>query len=415
MSSLSVKNSFGANTLSEVFIGFAQEELDKALVSKGIAKVDSRNQNLFHNPYRTTPVGFDGSASNTYSTETFTATDDTLQPTRRAGASEHIDNIEQALSGDDLTASRARRMGVTMAQKVDRFMLNLPVSFSGVTNIDAGYMSSGVSSGAPYQILNTNADDLSNAVYESIMLGDVMDVPAWVIDPRTATKIVSYMQNTGTPGADKFIRNGLNGFSGVNFGGLDLYVSNNLTHTVTLTIGTNPTANDYFSLVIGSKTITFTFVASPSAAGHIDIGANAAATQANVRAAINGTGTGDGSDYFELSTEDRNWLKRNSPLSGTTSTACPAFSSNAATITIYGSLAVADSFTAGGDGFGNVSRHTIATARGGMFLAMPSGAVEYKQVDASGKHGKENVISQAYNGTIWHNDLPKVKDVVVYS
>lgn len=413
MSSLSVKNAFGANTLSEVFVGYAQMELDRALVGKGIAKVDSRNQNLFHNPYRTNPVGFDGSAVNTYSTETFTATDDTLQPNRRAGAAEHVDNLEQALSGDDLMAQRARRMGVSMAEKIDRYVLALPTSFSGVTDIDSGYMSSGVSDGTPYAASNSNVDDLSNAIYESLALGNAMEKAFWVVSPYEASKITSYRQNQGFDTSDKAITAGMNGFQGYDFGGLDLFVSNQLKHTVTLTVDTNPTANDTFTLIVSGRPIVFTFVASPAAAGDIDIAGTAAGTQANIVLAINGTGTPGASTYTDLSASDRYWLKSHSPLSAGVSTACGAFSSDIATITMHGSLKVAETFTAGTNVFGTVARHTIAGVRGSIFLAMPSGAMEFDRKAVGGQHGRELVLSQAYNATIWNNDTAKVKDVIV--
>lgn len=413
MSSLSVKNSFGANTLSEVFIGFAQRELDRALVGKGIAKVDSRNQNLYRNPYRTTPVGFDGSAASSYPTENFTATDDNLQPNRRAGASEHVDNIEQALSGDDLMAQRARRMGVTMAEKIDRFVLALPSTFSGVGDIDNGYMSSGIADGTPYAASNTNVDDLSNAIYESLALGNAMEKAFWVVSPYEATKIISFMQGTGNNVGDKFIMNGLNGFAGVTFGGLDMYVSNQLKHTVTLTVDTNPSADDTFTLIVSGRAITFTFKASPAAAGEIDIGADAAGSQADIVDAINGTGTPGASSYIDLSAADRNWLKRHSPLSAGVSTACSAFAGNVATITMHGSLKVAETFTAGTNVFGTVKRHTVAGVKGSIFLAMPSGTMEFDRKAVSGVHGRELVVSQAYNATIWNNDKAQVKDVIV--
>lgn len=53
----------------------------------------------------------------------------------------------------------------------------------------------------------------------------------------------------------------------------------------TLTIATNPTAND--TMTIGTK--VYTFKAAAAAIGDIAIGLDAAATQANIKAAINGT------------------------------------------------------------------------------------------------------------------------------
>jgi len=56
----------------------------------------------------------------------------------------------------------------------------------------------------------------------------------------------------------------------------------------TLTIATNPTAAD--TMTIGTK--VYTFVETPAEDGDIAIGLDAAATQANIKAAINGIGEG---------------------------------------------------------------------------------------------------------------------------
>lgn len=417
MSSLAIKNSFGANTLEELFIGFAQKDIDKTLVAKGFCNVDTRGINLFHNPTRTTPVGYDGTAQNSYATETFLAEDDTLTPRRRAGAAEHVDSMEEIFSGDVLVSQRAGRMGVTMAQKMDRYILGLPVSMSGVTDIDDGYMSSGISNGTPFAATGANINDVANAVNEALLLGDVdpSKRPAWVVSPVEARKITEYRQANGFSVADSAINRGMNGFTGQEFGGLDLYVSNNLTHTVVLTIAVNPTATDTMSLLLGDKRITFTFVANGTAAnpGEISIGASAAATQAIVKDAINGTGTPGASTYIDLSASDRAALKRQSPLSNTTSTACGTFAANAATITLYTTLRVSETFTSGSNVFGTVARHTIATVRNAIFLAMPAGGMIYEEKKGLGVHGKELSISTLYDATIWRNDKTLVKDVVV--
>ncbi|SKA88895.1 hypothetical protein SAMN02745166_01504 [Prosthecobacter debontii] len=63
--------------------------------------------------------------------------------------------------------------------------------------------------------------------------------------------------------------------------------------TGVLSIPTNPTANA--TVTIGSR--TYTFVATPTLAGHVDIGANAGVSASNLAAAIN-AGAGAGTAYF---------------------------------------------------------------------------------------------------------------------
>jgi hypothetical protein len=83
---------------------------------------------------------------------------------------------------------------------------------------------------------------------------------------------------------------------------MDVYVSNNLTFTATLDLATAPADND--TVTIGGQTFTFKTTLG-STAGNVLIGANAAASQANLISAINGS-AGAGSTYVAISQEDRN-------------------------------------------------------------------------------------------------------------
>jgi hypothetical protein len=91
-----------------------------------------------------------------------------------------------------------------------------------------------------------------------------------------------------------------NGYSGT-INGASIYVSDNMTFSADLGLATKPTAND--TVNIGG--VVFKFVAAVgSAAGNVLIGADAAASLANLVAAINGA-TGAGTTYVEVSEDDR--------------------------------------------------------------------------------------------------------------
>lgn len=295
-------------------------------------------------------------------------------------------------------------------------MLNKPVSVSGVQKIDNGYVSSGVTDGTGYAISSSNANTLANAVTEALGLGNAQMNKGlfWVVSPYDRTAILAYAQSHGFNVADSAITAGINGSTGKNFGGLDLYVSNNLTHTVTFEMATKPTANDTVTLVVNGRSITFKFVASLANAGEVAIGAADSNSQANLKAAINGTGVGDGTDYFELAAADRLALKMVAPQSAPgTYAICSAFSTNVATLTTYGSLKVASSLTAGDpDGFGTVIRHTVAGVYGSIFLGLPSDGMTFDMKSVSGQHGREIVTAQVYDATIWNNNKAQVAQVL---
>lgn len=94
------------------------------------------------------------------------------------------------------------------------------------------------------------------------------------------------------------------GFGGM-FGGMKTYGVSTLYATTTFDCATNPTANDYVDI----QGVRFTFVATPAAAGDIDIGADADATMANLILAINGTGTPGATTYTDISSQDRALLE----------------------------------------------------------------------------------------------------------
>jgi hypothetical protein len=78
---------------------------------------------------------------------------------------------------------------------------------------------------------------------------------------------------------DQFFKNGMSGM----VDGFEVYYSTLVPQQYTLKLATNPTAGDTI-VVLGQ---TFAFVSSiGSTAGNVLIGANAAATQANLKALI---------------------------------------------------------------------------------------------------------------------------------
>lgn len=142
-------------------------------------------------------------------------------------------------------------------------------------------------------IADLQAKLLANNIEES---GDL----ALVVDPYVASIINQTIIGKNIQLTDLTLKNGYAG----PLLGFSLYISNNLTYTARLAFGTNPTANDTVTIA----GVTFKFVASPSAAGDIDIGSDAAGSLDNLVAAIN-AGSGAGTAYVEVSTANRAILK----------------------------------------------------------------------------------------------------------
>lgn len=154
------------------------------------------------------------------------------------------------------------------------------------------------------------------------------------------------------------------GFTNMKINGVRVYASNNLPHKQKLTLDTNPTADDTITITITNDeakstdskttTITWTWKASASGAGEITIGANAAASQTNLIAALlgpNRSGTA-ASGYVDVSAANRK-LMDNAEIT------CSTFSSNIATIRANNKIVLGETFTAASNVFGTAAQSAI--------------------------------------------------------
>lgn len=112
-----------------------------------------------------------------------------------------------------------------------------------------------------------------------------------VVDSDTLDELANLGIEKGFNVADESIQRGYRGM----FKSMKVYESNNLTATRRLQLATNPTANDTVT-ILG---VTFTFVATPTNPGDVDIGGSAAVSVDNLVAAING-GAGAGTAYIAV-------------------------------------------------------------------------------------------------------------------
>lgn len=399
-----MSNTTADGTTKQFWIPEAQDNLHKKLVAKAVATVYTGPDRIVHSNYQSKPSSTDGSAATAYSVADWTTYDDTLTVNRRAVIAEHIDNIEEIQSRFDLAMARAAEHAHYVANSIDQYVFNIPVSLSGVADIDAGTMAGGASNATPYEVTSSTADDAANAIRESLLMKNARVDKGlfWVVTPRELTDITGFMQNNGFSVADAAIRNG---FVGETFSGLKIFTSNNLTHSVTLTVDTQPTAGDTFTI----SGVVYKFVANGTAAnaGEISLGGNVGATQPIIVTAINGTGTPGASTYIDVSAADRAKLKELQISAG-------AFGSNVTTITTKGTITdVSETFTAGTNVFGNIGRHTIAGVMGSLYVALPRAGMEFEKKSVSSKHGRELVTSQIYNSTVWTRMKDEILDVYV--
>lgn len=398
-------NIIATGATKQMWIPGVQKNLDSMLVADKISTTSRKNDRVVYNPYNSQVAGSDGTATTAYSVTDFETSADSLTVNRRAVAAEHVDNIEELQASFALTQERMNEHSAIIAKKIDQFMLNLPVGFSGVTQLGNG----GVASSTPYTSSNQVIDDITNSIFENLAVNNAaLEKGTYiVVSPYEMTDYKSYMQNNGFATADQAIKKGI-GYRGTTFSGVDVYSSNNLTHTVVMTTATNPTADDTFTIA----GVTWTFKATPAAAGEIDIGASADATRVLVAAAINNTngyaaGAGSATAYFEVSAANRLILDRLQISAVDDATA------NTTTITGQGTFSASASLTATADGMGTVARYLVAGVYGSMYLALPGGGATFEKKAVSSKHGRELETSQIYNGTIWTKQTPQIVTMLV--
>lgn len=270
------------------------------------------------------------------------ATSDVLTINRSKVVDFRVDPTEQRQARADWEAALVYQSMYQLKNEIDQHGLNVGVS-NAANTVTGG------------DINSSNILGFMNQAYATLFEENATDDRLWmVMDAVRATKLTEAFQSFGFNLADITLRNQFAG-SAVGF---DVYVTNNLPTSVALGLATNPSADDTITI----KGVTFTFVAAPASAGDVDIGADAATSQANLLAAVNG-GSGAGTTYIELSKEDRRKLQNQQVTLG-------AWASDSSTITAFGPMNPSSSLTAAADGFGTETSQMLAGRQGAISCAI---------------------------------------------
>jgi hypothetical protein len=249
----------------------------------------------------------------------------------------------------------------------------------------------------------TNPDEVATKVYELMQdagLSQADGRPYWMIDPQTARFFKLFNMNAGFNTADRQLMTGFQVIPSFDF---DYYVTSEVEHEQVLGMATNPTANDTVTV----KGVTFKFVASPSAAGDIDIGGSVDVSRANLEAAINDTGTA-GTTYIQLSDANRKILKNAGVVAVNDNT------NDEITITGFGALSGSEALTAAGDTWGTEQKNLLAGLRKSTHLALPSEGYLVDEIDKiSGFTGVELRSTQIHDSTVWTKNANKIAKILV--
>lgn len=392
-------NTFNTNTLIQIFKEGVQPEIRNAIPMADVSEINTENAEFVHYRYSNDVVA-ENTTDGTYTTTEFEYTDDTVRADKEAVVAELVKRTEFSESGANggyLVMDRVDRHARAIGVAAHRNAYRETVDGSGQI-LDNEVLAGSASAGTPITMSSTNADDVTTKEYEllqNVGLDSTYGQPYKMIDPATARQIKLFNMGNGFTNADNQIRRG---WQVVPLNDFDYFVTPEVEREQVLALATNPTANDTVT-VMG---VTFTFVASPTTAGHVDIGADADASRANLAAAING-GAGAGTAYVAISAADRATLKTASVVATNDNTA------NTLTISAFAKISGAETLTAGGDVWGTERKVLLTALRRSTLLRLPSeGLTVVKNDMLEADTGIQLRSSQMHGAGVWFKNAPKV-------
>ena len=257
---------------------------------------DLKYGDRIHRPYPNDLVVNDYTKYTDTTQQDLIGTDEYLDIDQSKEISFAIDEVDWIQMKYDLENSYVERAAYRLANDIDGKVLS-EVSNANVTCDASDLGSSGDIALSTSNCLNA----IMTAGAKLTANGCEMDKTwALVVSPKTASIIAQTVAQDWFSLADLALKNGYAG----NFAGYKVYSSNNVSHARTIS----------FSSVVATDAITvgwvtFTFVGTiGTTPGNVLVGANDAASLANLAAAINGW-AGAGTNYVEVSASDRAKLK----------------------------------------------------------------------------------------------------------
>lgn len=301
-------------------------------------------------------------------------------------------------------------IGMQLARKVAIYVDAdvLYETTSALYAFDTGDLTTGVSTGVPITLSSTTVPQMVMRMPAKLRAKNNQVLTAgsnlaFVVDSYGIADMFQYLLGKNADFVNALFQNG---YVNEQVAGAKVYVSENLTGEAVLGMATEPTAND--TVTIGG--VTFTFVASPTNPGDVDLGGAADTTRANLAAAING-GAGAGTAYIEVSAANRIILSKTLRLTATND-------NTANTLTIVGKgsgrLVVSETLTAGGDSWTSNFIHAYFGKEGAIDVVVQKDVKADMRPEP--KQPTTNIISRILYGIKTFNDgKAKFLDVKISS
>lgn len=338
-----------ANTLTafnpEIWTPTIQETFLKENV--GIALADTQYRTILyegdvlHKPYGSYPRVQDYTKGTDITVKDISATDDSITVDTTKVASFYVDDIDRIQNKYDAVKENAIIAGRQLSNVIDQAVIS---EYSNAdTALDDGDI--GGTAGSGIALSTSNVSSIFTATSRSLTSLLRTDPNKFaMIGPRALETLQLSLAGRETQLGDTV---GMNGKVGDRFG-FDLRLSNNLPYSAVLSMATNVSESD--TVVVNG--VTFTFNATPSGAGSVDLGSDVDVSRANLAAAINDSGTA-GTTYIALSADDRQKMEAYGIVATNDNDA------DTLTIAGYGDIVVSETLTDGTDAFTSKTQYLL--------------------------------------------------------
>jgi len=280
---------------------------------------DLEKGDTVHRQYRNELVTNDMGSQGEYTRQDIEDTDETLVISYVKETSFYVKKLDEIQNNPPVAMKHAYDASVAIFNQIDADVLAQYDQFN--QTLDAGDLGgtpgegivvvagnvTKIFTGSTLLLQRANIMIDNSAVFTGVKKEDSeKEMPVAVISPDVLAAIIERLDGRDSALGDKVA---IQSHSG-RYMGYELFVSNATGWSGELGMATNPTDGD--TVVIGG--VTFTFRASPSVAGDIDIAGTVDATRALLEDAINNAdgnaaGAGSATTYYEVSAANRKLLK----------------------------------------------------------------------------------------------------------
>lgn len=405
-------NVFNSDVHKQQYDEGVMAELRDSIPMSSVSKVRTDNVEYIHNRY-----GDDDSAENTtdgtYTVSDATYSADSKLIDKEAVKSHRIRYKDIAREGFDIAIDLADRHGFAMAEAVHRNSYTVGVD-RALSVVDNEVLAGSPSALTPITMSASNPDDVGVRITQVLQEANAYGegTPFLQMSPKQAAFFNLFSMGNGFEVADSALRDGLFRVNRGGLFGLDTIVTNEVLRSRTFIASGNVSADDTFSIAITiegvTTTVTWTFKATPAAAGEVDIGASAQISLENLAAAITNSlgyaaSAGSATSYIEVTAANRKALRRAGLATSTTATTLTVRGFRYSTMTENLTNVTAGTYT----------EIMLAGIRNGIEIVMPSNGYHSDEKPVTGFNGVEVTTTQVHDAHVFQKNRAKIVKIPV--